>query len=31
MIDCTGGGQDADFRSGVSWRATFFNVIGVTH
>ncbi len=26
-IDCTGSGQDADFRSGVSWPAPRFEVL----
>src|SRR4030067_818237 len=27
MIDCSGSGQDADFRSGVSWPAPRFEVL----
>ena len=27
MIDCTGSGQDADFRSGVSWPAPRFELL----
>lgn len=30
MLDCTGGGQDAGFRSGVSWPAPRFEVLDDT-
>ena len=30
MIDCTGGGQDADFRRGVPWPAPRFEVLDDT-